>query len=262
MLDYEPYERLRAAAAKDDADAIAVEWERLWTTMRNPCSSTELSCGKLDGHIPYDMNPRVPQRVPELFASRGIYVWGAWSGDGARTQCIGKADKQTLDIGRFKERYRDELRTAAKYEEVFRGIPEMFRAECGRKYEVFQQRGIRIPTKKTTRTPRASRYAKVGLRNLWHYVIPAPSATGGLEDEGRRAEDKGMRDVEIALIRHVSATLFASWRDRGKRAFPLLNLQHVSLNPLVDSSLQDSYNEWLAHGTWWREMNQLCGLDV
>lgn len=255
MLDYKPYERLRAAVLQHHAPAIAHEWETLWSVMRRPWPGRLSSRGQLDGHIPYDLNPEVPQRVPELFATRAIYVWGAWSGEVARTQYIGIADRQTLDIGRFKNRYPDELRMAASYKAVFRAIPEEFCARCGVRYPSFEKNGIPTRDGRITRIPRASRYAKVDLRNLWHFVIPVPGAPGGRRDADLHA-------IETALIQHVSADLFGKWRDGERLAFPLMNIHHVGRNALVDSRLRDAYKGWLCEGRWWQEMNQLCGIGV
>ena len=179
-------------------------------------------------------------------------MWGAWIGDRARVQYIGKADRKPF-AHRFRRRYADELRIAHKYGAALRDLPESFPIRTvSTRVERYSRLGLQRP-KRSTRPPRAERYAKIGLDNLWYYFIPAPG-------EARTARDEDLDEIETALIQLENTRLFAAFERGERRAFPLLNQNKLDPGKFLSdgAEIRHAYWGWVRDGSWWEEMDEMC----
>jgi hypothetical protein len=253
-MQYEWYECLSTAVRAQDRQALRRCWSSVRQTASQPWTAAPGPGTPLDGHIPYDLDTRIWKRAPSVFEGRGIYLWGAWTGEAARIQYIGIADRQSVE-SRFRQRYAYELRLAKAHEAAFRALPDSFRPKPGDDVKRFADAGIPVRSKQPTRVRRSDRYAKIGLQNLWHFVIPVPGKPGA-----NAAADQSLGAVEDALISLANAGLFGLNQRGAAFAFPLVNIQGASSNSDIPDGMAGQFHSWLFDGPWWVEMNRHLGV--
>jgi hypothetical protein len=211
----------------------------------------------LKGHLPHEEEGRpIWERAWRFFDCRGLYVWGAWTGDAARVQYIGIADTESIG-DRFSHRYADELAVARSHGHILRGRKESFCIGTKADVESYRRDGVPVKDGKTTRPARSERYAKLGLNNLWYFLLPASALS-----ETQTKEDRDtLINVEGLLIETTSILLWEHFARKPEWSFPLLNRTHVTGRRfLKKSSQREDYNQWLRHGKWWPYMDRLMGL--
>jgi hypothetical protein len=106
--------------------------------------------------------------------------------------------------------------------------------------EKYRQAGIRIPKDRNRhrRLFRAERWAKIGLENIWFFLIPArPDVT-----------KNELETVEKELTMVSNAAMFRLFSEGAPRAWPLVNIKHGNIvrNPYVEPRLLQEYEIWLS----------------
>jgi hypothetical protein len=203
----------------------------------------------MNGHVPYRDFRFAYDALRNLFDQRGLYVWGGWMGEAARLQYVGIAYDWTLGK-RFRKRYVParsswdvEISIAESFEEQLRTLPDTF-SPLRKKVDIakYQAAGIRLPHKgRYRRLQRAERYAKVGLDNVWYYLIPAPICVTKQE----------LECLESELVRQSNLDLFKLFERGDSTAIPMLNCNHVARGlDHVPMAEKDLYQNWL-QGSWW-----------
>jgi hypothetical protein len=221
-----------------------------WNAMVRERMSRPWDGRSRSGHVPFKDFERARDVLRESLKQNGLYVWGAWTGDDARVQYVGISRR----LGkRISNRYyagrismhrptaiRREINLAEAHEATFRQLPDDY-TPLRKNVDVKKFIGAGIPVWEggPTRLPRAERYAKVGLANLWYFLIPAPA----------NAE---LQPVEEALV-HASNAWSCDADVRGKEhGWPLLNVDYVKdrENPFLGEVGEGRYLSWL-RGSWW-----------
>jgi hypothetical protein len=247
---------LRLAHAPNES-ALSATWTELLKQASHPMATLPGPHEPLVRHIPHNHTAHVWDLMPHLFGHRGIYVFGAWTGDDARVQYIGIADAQSLE-SRFLQRYLDELTMAQN--RAFLRCDEDFSVGRLPSMQKYIDLGIEVDPSRPHRPMRAERYAKVGLRHLWYFVLPAPGKpVPQFDATGKRRMDPLIGRLEGALSKRTSAALFRAHRSNQDRCFPLLNRNKIGPDFLPnDRATRAAYSGWLREGTWWPEMASLA----
>jgi len=245
---FEDYSRLLDAFAANQLGAGLQRLKR--DRMAHPWTGV---C--LDGHVPFVDFGHASDILRPIFRQRGLYVWGAWAGERTRIQYVGISTKLG---GRFGNRYiagprsrtrpsalHREINLAAAFAESFQRLADDF-SPLREAVNADRYRSETIPVRPSqiTRRPRAERYAKVGLANLWYYLIPAPPTVTKGELEA----------IESALVKVANAELCERWSRGDSLSWPLLNVIHAqdATNPHVPPREHARYSDWIA-GAWHRD---------
>lgn len=245
---YEWYERLMSAA-----ESSPHELKEAWLELIEQIAysgNRDQAFGREARHIPHHDLCALLTIEYEPVLRPGLYVKGAWTGDGARVQYVGIAPKAPL-AEHFTNRSANEWSLAQIHSSALRALPESFspRLESDLQRERrYLDVGISDVVGKSHRLQRAERYAKVGLDNFWYYFFPSPEPVG-------EALTRRLNRLQRRLIQLANAELFERWVKAADHAFPLLNKTHFRTdtrtrpNPYSPVNAV-AYNNWL-DGEWW-----------
>ena len=236
------YDRIAQAIG---SNVLQKEWETaLANDLCRPWDGRMLA-----GHVPFGDLHDTFAALPDACGQPGLYVFGAWVGVEARVQYVGIAHEKPLRH-RLCSRYvrkpgsrsqSFELVMAQEFALQFNSVVDDFSPLQTTQVNVekYRQAGIRIPKDRNRyrRLFRAERWAKIGLENIWFFLIPArPDVT--------KAD---LETVERELIMVSNAAMFRLFSEGAARAWPLVNIVHGnSGNPYVEPRLLKQYEAWLS----------------
>lgn len=239
---YLVYKSLKRLVGANKPEELLIGWQLLVESRMAKAWSKQVATfrGFTSAHVPYSDFGVAFDILEETLSQRGLYVWGSWVGREARVQYIGITAKS------FKHRFKRyvtksgtrkncEITIAERHEQVLRALvddwkPHIRRSDLQKYIEV----GLQPPLRLATRFPRAERYAKNGLQNLWYYLIPAPPTTTKRE----------LCQIESQLVHAANSNLFWQWYAGKPHSFPLLN-KVTRHNLFMDPQYQDLYDAWL-----------------
>ena len=122
----------------------------------------------------------------------------------------------------------------------FNGVVDDFSPVPPVNVDKYRQAGIPIPKDRNRyrRLFRAERWAKIGLDDIWFFLIPA--RPGVMKKE--------LETVERELIMVSNAAFFRLFSEGAARAWPLVNINHGNsgANPYVEPRLRKHYEAWLS----------------
>lgn len=244
-VDFGMYEQLRARVEAGDAKGLSSQWLSFCRQRMSAPQAVQSGIKSLTGHVPYAHFNAAFGALGELLDQKGIYVWGAWSAGATTPQYIGMTDIS------FRERFRRyviesrtgkhrEINMAEGHAAALLKLPNDWRPMSKTSTHRFDSAAIPVPKGRATRAARAERYAKVGLENLWYFLIPARPGASGRE----------LKRVEGALVAITNAELFRRCQVGEAHSFPLLNMSGVkATNSHVPSDQLSAFVAWL-DGSW------------